>query len=110
TEKWGRIRLIKDGVLQEEPALDMRDAVLEGGPQGSSGAELQNQGKRGLVGLAFHPNYEENGRIFVMYTADQGIPGYGTDNHNNLYDDGDMTFAEYRRSASNPDVFDPEPV
>lgn len=110
TEKWGRIRLIKDGVLQEEPALDMREAVLEGGPQGSTGDELENQGKRGLVGLAFHPNYEENGRVFVMYTADQGIPGYGTVDHTNLYDDGDMTFAEYRRSASNPDVFDPEPV
>ena len=110
TEKWGRIRVIKDGVLLPEPALDMRDAVLEGGPQGSSGDELQNQGKRGLVGLAFHPNYEENGRVFVMYTADQGIPGYGTNDHSNLYDDGDMTFAEYHRSTSDPDKFDPEPV
>jgi glucose/arabinose dehydrogenase len=110
TEKWGRIRLIKNGVLVPEPALDMRAAVLEGGPQGSSGAELEKQGKRGLVGLAFHPNYEENGRIFVMYTADQGIAGYGTTDHNNLYDDGDMTFAEYKRSATDPDKFDPTPV
>jgi glucose/arabinose dehydrogenase len=110
TEKWGIVRVIKDGVLLEEPALDMREAVLEGGPQGSTGPEMQNQGKRGLVGLAFHPDYEANGRIFVMYTADQGIPGYGTVDHSNLYDDGDMTFAEYRRSADNPDKFDPEPV
>jgi glucose/arabinose dehydrogenase len=88
----------------------MRDAVLEGGPQGSTGPELQNQGKRGLVGLAFHPDYEQNGRVFVMYTADQGIPGYGTDNFDNPYDDGDMTLAEYRRSGSDPDKFDPEPV
>jgi glucose/arabinose dehydrogenase len=107
TEKWGRIRLIKDGVLQAEPALDIRDAVLEGGPQ--TGAELMNQGKRGLVGLAFHPNYAENGRLFVMYVADQGTKGvYGTSA--NMYDDGDMTFAEYKRSASNPDIFDPTPV
>jgi glucose/arabinose dehydrogenase len=107
TEKWGRIRLIKNGVLQPTPALDMRAAVLEGGPQ--TGAELMNQGKRGLVGLAFHPDYETNGRIFVMYVADQGEQGvYGT--AQNAYDDGDMTFAEYRRSASNPDVFDPQPV
>jgi glucose/arabinose dehydrogenase len=107
TEKWGRIRLIKNGVLQPEPALDIRDEVLEGGPQ--NGAELMNQGKRGLVGLAFHPNYEQNGRIFVMYVADQGQKGvYGTGA--NIYDDGDMTFAEYKRSASNPDIFDPEPV
>jgi glucose/arabinose dehydrogenase len=107
TEKWGRIRLIKDGVLVAEPALDMRAAVLEGGPQ--TGAELMNQGKRGLVGLAFHPNYAENGRIFVQYVADQGEQGvYGT--AANAYDDGDMTFAEYKRSASDPDKFDPTPV
>jgi glucose/arabinose dehydrogenase len=109
-EKWGVIRLIKDGALVNEPALDLRDAVLEGGPQGSTGPEMQNQGKRGLVGLAIHPNFEENGRIFVMYTADQGIAGYGTDDYTNLYDDGDMTIAEYRRSADNPDTFDAEPV
>jgi hypothetical protein len=107
TEKWGRIRVIKDGALLPDPALDIRDLVLEGGPQ--NGAELMNQGKRGLVGLAFHPNYEQNGRIFVMYVADQGQKGiYGTSA--NIYDDGDMTFAEYRRSTTNPDVFDPQPV
>ena len=107
TEKWGRIRLIKNGMLQATPALDMRAAVLEGGPQ--AGAELMNQGKRGLVGLAFHPNYETNGRIFVLYVADQGQQGvYGT--ASNQYDDGDMTIAEYRRNATNPDIFDPTPV
>lgn len=41
-----------------------------------------------------------------MYTADQGEKGmYGT--AQNPYDDGDMTIAEYRRSASDPDKFDP---
>jgi glucose/arabinose dehydrogenase len=107
TEKAGRIRLIKNGMLQSTPALDMRAAVLEGGPQ--PGAELTGQGKRGLVGLAFHPNYETNGRLFVLYVADQGQQGvYGTST--NEYDDGDMTIAEYKRSASNPDIIDPTPV
>ncbi|HEY6727495.1 MAG TPA: PQQ-dependent sugar dehydrogenase, partial [Polyangiaceae bacterium] len=106
TEKWGAIRLIKDGVLVEEPALDISEAVLEGGPS-SDGNEARNQGKRGLVGLAFHPDYETNGRIFVMYTADQGVKGYGTVDHSNVYDDGDMTIEEYRRSTDNPDKFDP---
>jgi len=107
TEKAGRIRLIKDGVLQPTPALDISARVLEGGPQ--AGNELMGQGKRGLVGLAFHPDYEQNGRIFVMYVADQGTQGvYGTSG--NMYDDGDQTFEEYHRSTSNPDVFDPAPV
>lgn len=108
-EKWGVIRLIKDGVLLPEPALDMRDAVLEGGPS-SDGVEDPNQGKRGLVGMAFHPDYETNGRMFVLYTADQGVPGYGTQDNSNVYDDGDMTIAEYHRSATNPDQFDPQPA
>jgi glucose/arabinose dehydrogenase len=105
-EKWGIIRLIKDGQLVNEPALDIRDEVLEGGPS-SNGVESPNQGKRGLVGLAFDPNYETNGRVFVMYVADQGVSGYGTNDNTNVYDDGDMTIAEYRRSESNPDIFDP---
>ena len=105
TEKWGLVRLIKDGTLVSEPALDIRDAVLEGGPTGDR-VETPQQGKRGLVGLAFHPNYEQNGRVFVMYTADQGEQGmYGS--AENAYDDGDMTIAEYRRSESDPDKFDP---
>jgi glucose/arabinose dehydrogenase len=106
-EKWGRIRLIKDGALLPTPALDIRMAVLEGGPQ--AGDELLHQGKRGLVGMAFHPNFETNGRLFVLYVADQGTPGvYGTSS--NQWDDGDMTIEEYRRNASNPDIFDPTPV
>ena len=59
-EKWGQVRLIKDGVLLPEPALDIRDTVLEGGPS-SGGTESPHQGKRGLVGMAFDPYFEENG-------------------------------------------------
>jgi glucose/arabinose dehydrogenase len=109
TEKWGVIRVIKDGQLLPDAALDIREEVLEGGPYGTEGhgTEAQHDGKRGLVGLAFDPKFAENGRIFVLYVADQGMPGYGTDNYDNVFDDGDMTVAEYRVSASNPDVFDP---
>lgn len=34
----------------------------------SSGSE------RGLLGLAFHPNYDSNGYLYVFYTADGGTP------------------------------------
>lgn len=109
TEKWGIIRVIRDGVLVEEPALDIREQVLEGGPYGTEGhgTEVVHGGKRGLVGLALHPNFTENGRAFVLYVEDQGLPGYGTDNYDNVFDDGDMTFAEIRRSADDPNKFDP---
>jgi glucose/arabinose dehydrogenase len=55
-EKAGRIRILEDGQLLETPFLDITDRV------GSSGNE------QGLLGLAFHPQYSENGRFFVNYT------------------------------------------
>jgi glucose/arabinose dehydrogenase len=76
-EQGGRIRVIRDGALLGDAFLDIRNRV-------SSGAE------RGLLGLAFHPRYAENGRFFVNYT--------------NLA--GDTRVAEYRRSA-NADAADP---
>ncbi len=59
-EKAGTIRAVRDGVVEREPFLDVRAVV------GSTGEE------EGLLGLAFHPRFEENGRLFVAYTAKDG--------------------------------------
>lgn len=58
-EQGGRIRILKGEVLWSEPFLDIASRVVSGGEQG-------------LLGLAFHPNYAENGRFFVNYTAPTG--------------------------------------
>lgn len=55
-EKRGVIRVVRLGRLLAEPFLDIRDRV------GSSGNE------QGLLGIAFHPSYASNGRLFVDYT------------------------------------------
>src|SRR5262245_5408819 len=47
----GLIRIYPD---QPQPFLDIRDRVLV-------------DGERGLLGLAFHPNYAENGFLYVTY-------------------------------------------
>ncbi|MCZ6781419.1 MAG: PQQ-dependent sugar dehydrogenase, partial [Nitrospirae bacterium] len=54
-EQPGRIRVIQNGRLLPAPFLDMRTQVSYGG-------------ERGLLGLAFHPAYKQNGRYFVNYT------------------------------------------
>ena len=54
-EQAGRIRIVQDGVLIAEPFLDVTDRV-------------HYAGERGLLGLAFHPSYADNGRFFVNYT------------------------------------------
>ena len=59
-EKAGRIRIIENDQLLEAPFLDITDRV------GSSANE------QGLLGLAFHPQYAENGWFFVNYTDTNG--------------------------------------
>lgn len=82
-ERVGRIRIINgDGTLLEEPFLDIQDAVK---------TDFLEQG---LLGLAFHPNYAENGRFYVYY-ADYTTNG-------NLY------LVEYTVSADDPNQADPE--
>ena len=58
--------------------------------------------ERGLLGLAFHPNYANNGRFFVYYNAPPR-PGGPTPTTfwNNL-----ARFSEFRVSASDPNIAD----
>jgi glucose/arabinose dehydrogenase len=58
-EQVGRIRVVEEGELAGTPYLDLRDRLVFGGEQG-------------LLGLAFHPSFEENGRFFVDYTDLRG--------------------------------------
>lgn len=59
-EKAGRIKIVSGDQLLPTPFLDITDRV------GSSGSE------QGLLGLAFHPRYVENGRFYVNYTDRNG--------------------------------------
>ncbi len=55
-EQPGVIRIYQGGALLTEPFLDIRPRV------GSRGNE------QGLLGLAFHPAYAQNGLFYVNYT------------------------------------------
>lgn len=55
--------------------------------------------EQGLLGLAFHPNYENNGFFYVNYTSDP--PGAGLDR---------TTIARFTRSAGDPNVADPASI
>jgi glucose/arabinose dehydrogenase len=57
----GTIRVIaSDGTLQAQPFLDIRSAMV---------TLMADYDERGLLGLAFHPDFATNGRLFVFYTA-----------------------------------------
>src|SRR5437764_6762902 len=78
TEQTGTIRIYDALGLRATPFLDIRSIVLSGG-------------ERGLLSVAFHPQYRDNGLFFVYYT-----------NRN-----GDNSIARYQVSANDPDRADP---
>ncbi|MBI4671415.1 MAG: PQQ-dependent sugar dehydrogenase [Chloroflexi bacterium] len=70
-EQPGRIWIAENGRLRAEPFLDIRDKITTRGNE------------QGLLGLAFHPDYKNNGLFFVNYSRAQ---------------DGDNVIARYRVS------------
>ena len=76
-EQPGRIRIVKNGSLLATPFLDLTAKVSSGG-------------ERGLLSVAFHPQYASNGFLYVDYTDRNG----------------DTRVERYMVSA-NPDVADP---
>jgi glucose/arabinose dehydrogenase len=74
----GRVRLVRDGIVQPTPFLTIDD-VLGGG-------------ERGLLSIAFPPDYATSGLFYVYLTSEPA---------------GDLEVREYRRSAGNPDLADP---
>ena len=59
-EKLGHIHLFQDGQVLETPFLNIEDRVNDRGNE------------MGLLGLAFHPNYSQNGFFYVNYTGSGG--------------------------------------
>ncbi|MGH2949210.1 MAG: PQQ-dependent sugar dehydrogenase [Solirubrobacteraceae bacterium] len=83
--------LAADGTLRSEPFLDLRSRIVP---------LMPDFDERGLLGLAFHPGYAGNGRLFVYYSAPlrAGAPaGY---NHTSRV-------SEFHVSAGDPNRADP---
>lgn len=78
-QQGGQIRILNaNGTINSTPFLNISSLI-------SSGSE------RGLLGLAFHPQYASNGFFYINYTNTAG----------------NTVIARYSRSAGNPDVADP---
>ena len=97
TEQSGQVRLIENGQLAATPFLDLSGRIIA-------------QGERGLLGLAFHPGYDDPSSpgfgTFYTYTSEAAVgtpdfdaPG-GVTNHHSV-------IAEWRVDPSNPSLADP---
>ena len=84
-EQGGTVRILRDGELDPEPFLDMRDLIVT------------DNMEQGLLGLAFDPKFARSGRFYVMYTARDRHTGNGV---------GDNAIARFTVSASDPDRTD----
>lgn len=82
-EQEGRIRIIQNEKLVKAPFLDITDVVLK----------KEGYDERGLLGLAFHPDYASNGKFYV-YTSVASKDEKGVDHHSEV--------REYTVSKSNP--------
>jgi glucose/arabinose dehydrogenase len=95
-EQDGRVRILtKDGELLDEPFLDIRHKLE---PLWSDFDE------KGLLGIAFHPKFKENGRFYIAYSApisfENDLAKQFWWSHTNIV-------AEYRVSADDPNKADP---
>jgi glucose/arabinose dehydrogenase len=76
-QQGGQIRIHNGNTLLPAPFLDISTSITSGG-------------ERGLLSLAFHPDYETNRYFFVYYTNTSG----------------DITIARYRTLQANPNLAD----
>jgi len=81
-EQDGKIKILRDGAVLATPFLDVTDITYSPFDGGHN--------EEGLLGLAFHPDYDVNGWFFIYHTTDTGAQN---------------TVARYTVSA-NPDVAD----
>ena len=77
-EQSGRVKIIEKGALLDKPFLDIKSKVGYGG-------------ERGLLSVAFHPQYRANGFLFVNYTNKKG----------------DTQIERYTVSPADPNTADP---
>ena len=74
-DQGGQIYIHKDGSMVSTPFLDISERLV---------ARESPQDERGLLGLAFHPEFEGNGRFFVFYSgplSPTGPSGWDHANH-----------------------------
>ncbi|MFB6291069.1 MAG: PQQ-dependent sugar dehydrogenase [Candidatus Bipolaricaulia bacterium] len=88
----GVIKVINPrGKVVKEPFLDLQEKIVN---------LDKGYDERGLLGMAFHPNYEENGRFFVYYSAPSPGETSGPSNHISQ-------ISEFTVSDKNPNKADP---
>jgi glucose/arabinose dehydrogenase len=95
-EQIGLVRVVTaDGELLAEPFLDLRHKIVDQWPEFD---------EKGLLGLAFHPDYANNGKFYVAYSAPTQ---WGGDLAKHFWWDHTNVVEEYTVSDDDSNVADP---
>jgi len=83
----GKIYVVENNELLNQPFLDISNKIVE----------LDfTYDERGLLGLAFHPNYDENGKLYIYYSSPKSGDAI----------DHETILSEFKVSE-NPNIADP---
>lgn len=95
-EQFGRVRIINaEGELEATPFLDIRNLII---------TQFSDFDERGLLGLTFHPDFQDNGKFYVAYS---GHLDFDSDLGKEFWWDHTNTVAEFTVSATDPNVANP---
>ena len=87
-DQTGIVYVVENDVLLSEPFLDISDKIVDLSPA---------YDERGLLGITFHQEYENNGKFYVYYSSPKS--GSGIDHESIL--------SEYTVSSGNANLADP---
>jgi glucose/arabinose dehydrogenase len=94
-EQWGRVRIIDaDGNLLPTPFLDIRNRIVN---------QWADFDERGLLGIAFDPDFATNGKFYVSYS---GLTNYESDLAKKFWWDHTNVVAMYTVSKDDPNLAD----
>jgi glucose/arabinose dehydrogenase len=90
-EQSGKVIIYKNGTIVKTPFINISGRL--------DGLNIAYS-EKGLLGMAFHPNYKSNGRFFLYYSAPHSQKGF----------DHKSVIAEFKVSNDNPDIAVDKPV
>lgn len=98
-DKFGQIYLHSGDSLQREPVLDISDKLVI------------NHGEQGLLGLAFHPHFESNRKLYVRYSGSERADTPEGYSHTFVLSEFRTTddYREIQRDTERPILEIPEP-
>ncbi len=90
-EQSGKVIIYKNGTIVKSPFINISGRL--------DGLNIAYS-EKGLLGMAFHPNYKNNGRFFLYYSAPHSQKGF----------DHKSVIAEFNVSTDNPDIAVDKPI